>query len=64
MLRFLTHGIAKLLAGLLNVKQPPPMKDLGARRRAILKGLRERDADKAGKLLTEHLMRVHARMDR
>jgi DNA-binding FadR family transcriptional regulator len=64
MLRFLTHGIARLLAGLLNVKQPPPMKDLGTRRRAILQGLRERDADKAGKLLTEHLMRVHARMDR
>jgi GntR family transcriptional regulator, transcriptional repressor for pyruvate dehydrogenase complex len=64
MLRFLTHGIAKLLAGLINVKQPAPMKDLGARRRAILKGLRERDGDKAGKLLTEHLMRVHARMDR
>ena len=64
MLRFLTHGIAKLLAGLINVKQPAPMKDLGARRRAILQGLRERDTDKAGKLLTEHLMRVHARMDR
>ena len=64
MLRFLTHGIAKILAGLINVKQPEPMKDLGARRRAILMALRERDADKAGKLLTEHLMRVHARMDR
>jgi DNA-binding FadR family transcriptional regulator len=64
MLRYLTHGIASLLAKLIDVKQPPPMTDLGARRRAILKALRERDADKAGKLLTEHLMRVHARMDR
>lgn len=64
MLRYLTHGIAIILAKLINVKQPPPMNDLGARRRAILKALRARDADKAGKLLTEHLMRVHARMDR
>src|SRR5258706_9366236 len=64
MLRFLTHGIANILAKLINAKQPPPMLDLGTRRRAILKCLRDRDADKAGKLLTENLMRVHARMDR
>src|SRR5882762_4632782 len=63
MLRFLTHGIASLLARLINAKKPPPMGDLGERRRAILKCLRARDADKAGKLVTEHLMRVHARMD-
>lgn len=64
MLRLLTHGIANLLARLIDAKQPPPMKDLGERRRGILKALRARDADKAAKLLTEHLMRVHARMDR
>jgi DNA-binding FadR family transcriptional regulator len=63
MLRFLTHAIANLLARLINAKQPAPMNDLGRRRRAILRSLRARDADKAGKLLTEHLMRVHARMD-
>jgi len=62
MLRFLTHAIARLLARLIDTKQPPPMTDLAERRRAILKALRMRDADKAGKLLTEHLMRVHARM--
>jgi GntR family transcriptional regulator, transcriptional repressor for pyruvate dehydrogenase complex len=64
MLRFLTHGIANILARLIDAKRPAPMNDLGARRREILKCLRARDADKAGKLLTEHLMRVHARMDR
>ncbi len=63
MLRFLTHGIASLLARLIDVRQPAPMNDLGERRRAILKCLRARDADKAAKLLTEHLMRVHARME-
>lgn len=63
MLRYLTHGIASILTKLINAKRPAPMNDLGARRRAILKCLRERNADKAGKLLTEHLMRVHARMD-
>jgi DNA-binding FadR family transcriptional regulator len=63
MLRFLTHAIANLLARLINAKQPAPMNDLGRRRRAILRSLRARDADKAGKLLTDHLMRVHARMD-
>ncbi len=64
MLRFLTHAIARLLARLINAKQPAPMDDLGERRRAILKALRARDADRAGKLLTEHLMRVHARMEK
>ncbi|HEY1706909.1 MAG TPA: GntR family transcriptional regulator [Rhizomicrobium sp.] len=64
MLRFLTHGIAQLLAGLISARRPAPMHDLGERRRAILMCLRARDADKAGKLLTEHLMRVHARMEK
>jgi len=64
MLRYVTHAIARILANLINANQPAPMTDLGERRRAILKALRARDADKAGKLLTEHLMRVHARMDR
>jgi DNA-binding FadR family transcriptional regulator len=64
MLRFLTHGIARLLARLIDTKRPAPMSDLGERRRAILKALRARDANTAAKLLSEHLMRVHARMDR
>lgn len=64
MLRFLTHGIAQLLSGLIAAKRPAPMDDLVERRREILKSLRARDADKAGKLLTDHLMVVHARMDR
>ncbi|HEX7775173.1 MAG TPA: FadR/GntR family transcriptional regulator [Parvibaculum sp.] len=64
MLRFLTHGIAQLLSGLITAKQPAPMDDLVARRREILKSLRARDADKAGRQLTDHLMVVHARMDR
>lgn len=63
-LRFLTHAIAQLLSGLITAKQPAPMEDLVSRRREILKALRARDADKAGKLLTDHLMVVHARMDR
>lgn len=64
MLRFLTNGIAGLLARLIDTKRPAPMSDLGERRRAILKALRARDANAAAKLLTEHLIRVHARMDR
>ena len=63
MLRFLTNGIANLLTKMINTRMPAPMLDLGERRRAILACLRARDADKAGKLLTDHLMRVHARMD-
>ncbi|MEQ8268615.1 MAG: GntR family transcriptional regulator [Parvibaculum sp.] len=63
-LRFLTHAIAQLLSGLITAKQPAPMNDLAMRRREILKALRARDADKAGKLLTDHLMIVHSRMDR
>lgn len=63
MLRFLTNGVTNLLTKMLNTKKPAPMMDLGERRRAILKSLRARDADTAGKLLTDHLMRVHARMD-
>jgi DNA-binding FadR family transcriptional regulator len=63
-LRFLTHGIAQLLSDLITATQPAPMDDLVERRREILKSLRARDADKAGRLLTDHLMVVHARMDR
>lgn len=63
MLRFLTNGIASLLAKMLDTKKPAPMLDLGEQRRAILERLRARDPDAAAKLLTEHLMRVHARMD-
>ncbi len=63
MLRFLTNGIANLLTKMLAAKPTAPMLDLGERRRAILKCLRARDADRAGRLLTEHLMRVHARMN-
>jgi DNA-binding FadR family transcriptional regulator len=64
MLRFLTHAIARLLAGLITESQPKPMKDLAVRRREILASLRARDAKKAGKLLSDHLLVVHARMDR
>lgn len=62
-LRFLSHGIAQLLSTLIVEKQPRPMDDLVEKRREILKYLRARDADKAGQLLTEHLIRVHGRMD-
>ena len=62
-LRFLTHGIAELLSRLITEKQPAPMGDLVERRREILKSLRARDADEASKLLADHLMVVHARMD-
>jgi DNA-binding FadR family transcriptional regulator len=62
-LRFLSHGIAQLLSGLIAEKQPRPMHDLVEKRREILKYLRARDADTAGRLLTEHLIRVHGRMD-
>ncbi len=62
-LRFLSNGIAQLLSTLITAKQPSPMNDLVERRREILKYIRLRDADKAGKLLTEHLIRVHGRMD-
>ncbi len=63
MLRVLANGIATLLTKMINAKQPAPMLDLGERRRAILASLRARDADTAGKLLTDHLIRVHARME-
>jgi DNA-binding GntR family transcriptional regulator len=63
MLRFLTHGIAQVLSGLIQARQPSPIEDLVERRREILKSLRARDADTAEKLLTKHLMRVHARMN-
>jgi GntR family transcriptional regulator, transcriptional repressor for pyruvate dehydrogenase complex len=63
MLRFLTHGIAQVLSGLIQARQPSPTEDLVERRREILKSLRARDADTAGKLLSRHLMRVHARMN-
>jgi GntR family transcriptional repressor for pyruvate dehydrogenase complex len=63
MLRFLTHGIAQVLSGLIQARQPAPIDDLVERRREILKYLRARDADTAGKLLSKHLMRVHARMN-
>lgn len=62
-LRFLSHGIAQLLSTLIIEKQPRPMDDLVEKRREILKYLRARDADMAGRLLTEHLIRVHGRMD-
>lgn len=62
-LRFLSHGIAQLLSTLIAEKQPRPMNDLVEKRREILKYLRARDADTAGRLLTEHLIRVHGRMD-
>jgi GntR family transcriptional regulator, transcriptional repressor for pyruvate dehydrogenase complex len=62
MLRFLTHGIAQVLAGLIGRKHPAPIDDLVERRREILTRLRARDADTARKLLTNHLMRVHARL--
>ncbi|MES1990994.1 MAG: GntR family transcriptional regulator [Pseudomonadota bacterium] len=62
-LRFLSHGIAQLLSTLITAKQPSPINDLVERRREILKYIRLRDADKAGKLLTEHLIHVHGRMD-
>lgn len=62
-LRFLSHGIAQLLSTLIVEIQPAPMNDLVEKRREILKYLRARDADMAGRLLTEHLIRVHGRMD-
>ena len=62
-LRFLSHGIAQLLSTLIIEKQPRPIDDLVEKRREILKYLRARDADTAGRLLTEHLIRVHGRMD-
>ncbi|MDE1174970.1 MAG: FCD domain-containing protein [Parvibaculaceae bacterium] len=62
MLRFVTHSIAEILSGLIAAKQPAPLANMVESRREFVKYLRQRDADKAGKLLTEHLMRVHARM--
>jgi DNA-binding FadR family transcriptional regulator len=62
MLRYLTHAIAQLLARLIIAKSPASIDDLNARRREVLACLRNRDPDKAGKLLTSLLMRVHARM--
>ena len=62
MLRFIVHSIAQVLTGLIRTTQPAPLHDLVERRRDILKKLRARDAAGAGKLLTNHLMRVHARM--
>jgi len=62
MLRFIVHSIAQVLTGLIRMRQPAPIDDLVERRREILKKLRARDAAGAGKLLTRHLMRVHARM--
>ena len=64
MLRLLTFAIAQLLSRLIAAKRPAPMKDLAQRRRAILAALRARDADKAAKLLSEHLIRVHGRLER
>ena len=64
MLRFLTNAIARLLTRLIDTKRPASMDDLGDRRRVILKALRARDAEKAGKLLSDHLIRVHARMEK
>ena len=63
MLRFLTHGIAQVLSGLIRSKHPAPIDDLVERRREILASLRDRDADAAKKLLTTHLMYVHARIE-
>jgi GntR family transcriptional repressor for pyruvate dehydrogenase complex len=62
MLRFIVHSIAQVLTGLIRTRQPAPIPDLVEQRRDILKKLRARDAGGAGKLLTSHLMRVHARM--
>lgn len=62
MLRFIVHGIAQVLTGLIRTGQPAPLDDLVERRREILRKLRARDAAGAGKLLSTHLMRVHARM--
>jgi len=62
MLRFLTHGIAQVLSGLIRSKHPAPIDDLVERRREILASLRARDADAAKKLLTNHLIYVHARI--
>jgi GntR family transcriptional regulator, transcriptional repressor for pyruvate dehydrogenase complex len=62
MLRFLTHGIAQVLSGLLMSKHPAPIDDLVERRREILASLRARDAVAARKLLTKHLMSVHAKI--
>jgi len=62
MLRFIVHSIAQVLAGLIRMRHPAPIDDLVDCRRDILKKLRARDAAGAGKLLTNHLMRVHARM--
>jgi DNA-binding GntR family transcriptional regulator len=63
MLRFLTHGIARVLLDLIRSKHPGPIDDLVERRREILASLRARDADAAKKQLTNHLMHVHARME-
>lgn len=62
MLRFLTHGIAQVLSGLIRSKHPARIDDLVERRREILASLRARGADAAKKLLTNHLMYVHARI--
>ena len=62
MLRFIVHGIAQVLTGLIRARQPAPLHDLVDRRREILRKLRARDAAGAGRLLSNHLMRVHARM--
>ena len=62
MLRFIVHGIAQVLTGLIRARQPAPLDDLVERRREILRKLRAREAAGAGKLLSAHLMRVHARM--
>jgi DNA-binding FadR family transcriptional regulator len=63
MLRYLTHAIARLLTRLINAKRPSQIRDLGARRRAILKCLRSRDCERAARLLSAHLMQVHARLE-
>jgi GntR family transcriptional regulator, transcriptional repressor for pyruvate dehydrogenase complex len=62
MLRFIVHSIAQVLTGLIRTRQPAPIPDLVEQRRDILKKLRARHAAGASRLLTNHLMRVHARM--
>ncbi len=62
MLRFLTHGIAQVLSNLIRRNHPGPIDDLVERRREILAKLRVRDTDGAERLLTNHLMEVHAKL--